>query len=160
MPTSEQIEAAVEQIFALTAEEFRGFTNWKDDRLLCEWYRTKDWDDGIEGTEKRSWQDLGDEGRNHVLRGNVDWSGFTEAQENNVIQRVMEDESPDLWMDGITPDDKPLFKEMREDEAAAKVRDGLSELSAMFEDIANPPNFDRQLEQYAAEAKPREELER
>lgn len=50
MPTREQVEKVREQLIELSLEDFRGFTEWKDGRLLCEWHKAKDWDDGKEGT--------------------------------------------------------------------------------------------------------------
>lgn len=70
------------------------------------------------------WDSLSREQQDTVLREDVNWTGFTEAQENSVIERVLDGQEPEFWMDGIAP------------HAAT------AEIASMFEAIANPPRFD------------------
>ncbi len=47
------------------------------------------------------WDDLVATQRRDALAIVVDWQGFTEGQKDSVIQRVLDGESRDSWMDGI-----------------------------------------------------------
>ena len=47
------------------------------------------------------WEDLSREQQETVLREDVNWTGFTEAQEADVIRRVQGGEEADFWMDGV-----------------------------------------------------------
>lgn len=47
------------------------------------------------------WDDLIETQRRDALAIVVDWHGFTEAQKDGVMQRVVDGEEPEFWMDGI-----------------------------------------------------------
>jgi hypothetical protein len=48
-----------------------------------------------------TWSGLSRGELTNVLETLVDWSGFTEAQRADVIQRVLDGEEMDFWMDGV-----------------------------------------------------------
>ncbi len=78
------------------------------------------------------WEDLVDTQRRDALALVVDWRGFSEGQKDSVIQRVLDGESRDSWMDGIDvtkghDDGKERFRKILEEQKidyqAAGLRD-------------------------------------
>lgn len=78
------------------------------------------------------WNDLLDTQRRDALAIVVDWQGFSESQKDGVIQRVLDGESPDLWMAGIDAAKghdhgrdqfKRILEEQTIDYQAARLRD-------------------------------------
>src|SRR5262245_57841201 len=84
------------------------------------------------GPEKPLWDSMSYPERFVALQ-EIEWAGFSEKQEMEVIARVMMNEPPEQWMIGIdTRDDDPkpstdelkaLAEEIHQDEYAARVRD-------------------------------------
>jgi hypothetical protein len=58
----------------------------------------------VSDASQPEWEDLSREQQQFVLREDVNWSGFTEAQEADVIRRVLDGEEANFWMDGIAAD--------------------------------------------------------
>jgi hypothetical protein len=56
------------------------------------------------------WEDLSRDEQQAVLREDVDWSGFTEADEDNVINRVIDAQEPEFWMDGVEVASDPKYR--------------------------------------------------
>jgi len=72
--------------------------------------------------------DLPNRAKVELLVTYVDWKGFSDAQERSVIQRILNGDSPEFWMDGIRAEgsarsQKALFAEWQADYAAAQARD-------------------------------------
>lgn len=51
------------------------------------------------------WEDLNRAQQQAILAEYVNWSGFTEAQENSVIERVLDGQDAEFWFDGMEPGD-------------------------------------------------------
>jgi hypothetical protein len=72
-------------------------------------------------------------GEKYVALAEIEWAGFTRREEMVVIGRILADQPPELWMEGIdrhdddrlpSPDElRALAEEIRRDEFAARVRD-------------------------------------
>ncbi len=72
------------------------------------------------------WGDLSQTQKQAALSVAIDWEGFSEDQQWDVIKRVLDGEEPDMWMEGLdalrTPQEfKALVAEMRDEELAARV---------------------------------------
>ena len=48
-----------------------------------------------------TWDRLSPDERRATLGARIDWQGFTDEQKRRVIQRVLDSEDPDTWMDGL-----------------------------------------------------------
>jgi hypothetical protein len=104
MPTREQIESVVDEI----------------ERLQSGGSGNKPWT-ALTHSEK------------YAALDEIEWAGFTRRQEIVAVARILADEPPELWMEGINDhDDDPLppqdelralAEEIRQDEHAARVRD-------------------------------------
>jgi hypothetical protein len=99
-----------------------------------------------------SWGSLSQAQRKTVLDMDVNWIGFTEAQEDDIIRSVIDDDAPELWMDGIEPDDywerlDDTFRFEGETPAAifAEVMEDFA-LRRMPEDPSNVKPYDQQLQ--------------
>jgi hypothetical protein len=51
------------------------------------------------------WGELTQVHMRDALANGIDWEGFTEAQEQDVIGRVIDGQAPEFWMDGVEMDD-------------------------------------------------------
>jgi hypothetical protein len=60
------------------------------------------------------WDDLVGEHRRDALATAINWQGFSEAQKDSVIQRVIDGEEPNFWMDGIEVEPTPLERAIAE----------------------------------------------
>jgi hypothetical protein len=103
MPTREQIESVVAEIERLQSG----------------------------GSGNKPWAAL-THGEKYVALAEIEWPGFTRKEELGAIARILADEPPEVWMEGIgSRDDDPLpspgelrslAEEIRQDEHAARVR--------------------------------------
>jgi hypothetical protein len=68
------------------------------------------------------WENLSRDEQKAVLSLDVNWQGFSEAQREDVINRVLSGESEEFWMDGIRPDNgRERFKRLVSQDEAATV---------------------------------------
>lgn len=67
--------------------------------------------------------DLPYRGKIELLITYVHWKGFSLSQESRVSHRVIDGESPDVWMDSIAPsrNEKALFAEIMQDTSLRKM---------------------------------------
>jgi hypothetical protein len=117
VPTTEQKDAATASIESLLSGSFRPEGAWTRPS------------DGVDGVP---WNSLTDEQKFDVLSASVDWQGFDAGQIVDVSRRVVEGESIEFWFDDIPVSDRAertegLFEEWRQDEQAARERDGLGD---------------------------------
>lgn len=126
MPTKEQIESVMERLQEVIASDYFE----KDGDIFRHENGSSATEPMLAVTSEEStpFSALGSGDKIDVLDMYVGWEGFTEAQEDDVIRRVMDGESADFWLDGIEADDP--------------VMDYRAELSSMMADIAVPPRFD------------------
>jgi hypothetical protein len=68
------------------------------------------------------WENLSRDEQKAVLSLDVNWQGFSAAQRDDVINRVLSGESEEFWMDGIRPDNgRERFKRLVSQDEAATV---------------------------------------
>lgn len=58
----------------------------------------------VSGASPPWWDDLDRAEQRAILDEQVDWEGFTEAEKEEVEQRVLDEEDAEFWMDGIAAD--------------------------------------------------------
>lgn len=97
MPSRERMERATAEIKELS-EEF-AFERIDEERVALAPYG-RGADDGF-----FFWGELTQAHMRDALANGVDWEGFTEAQEQDVIRRVIDGQAPEFWMDGVEMDD-------------------------------------------------------
>jgi hypothetical protein len=107
MPTKEQMAAAAEHIRDVIG---RRYIEGDGDACSC-WFQPEGGGpvgmtvfQGVPVGTPEPFSDLPARARIELLDVYVDWEGFNDAQEWSVIQRVLDGESPEFWMDGIVPD--------------------------------------------------------
>ncbi len=93
MPTREQMEAVTREIAILKGG--LNVVRLSGDRV-------------VEASEGQGqflfWDDLDGQQRQGALSAAIDWEGFTESQMEDVINRVLDGEEPDMWMNGVEVD--------------------------------------------------------
>lgn len=104
MPTKEQMETAREQIGDVIS---RRYIEGNGDLCSC-WFQPET--PGAIGRTLVKWtlegipepfMEIPRKGQMELLHEFVHWEGFSDAQELTVIQRVLDGEIRDSWMDGL-----------------------------------------------------------
>ncbi len=104
MPTKEQMGTASTHITDVIS---RNYIKTDDDRV-DRWFQPEGggrvgmgFFEGVPVGTAQPFTDVPYGGKLELLLFNVDWKGFSHSQETDVIHRVIDGKSPDLWMDGI-----------------------------------------------------------
>jgi len=151
MPTKEQIATATEHIKDVIGKRY---IEGDGDMYSC-WFRPEGGGpvgaglfQGVPvGTPER-FADLPSRGKVELLVTYVDWKGFDGLQEDRVIERVLDGNSPDLWMTGIdvtkSPDHgREQFKKILEEQAvdyqAARLRDTGQDYEKLLKESTDRP---------------------
>jgi hypothetical protein len=123
MPTREQIERAVESIKNAASSDYVVLRGTEG--------RPPGW--SLIDPPEKLFSMLETSDKISVLTTSVDWEGFTEAQMEDVIRRVLKGEEPNMWMDDVKPggpshdpsreEFKRIMAEQRVDYEAARLRD-------------------------------------
>lgn len=111
MPSRQQVERVIGEIKELS-EEY-AFERIDEERVALAPYGR--------GTEDGFffWGELTQAQMRDALANGIDWEGFTKAQEQDVIRRVIDGQAPEFWMDGIdmhVPRDKRPAESMSHEE--------------------------------------------
>lgn len=120
MPSREQMKRVTGEIKALS--EQYSFKRIDEDHVSLAPYR-RGADDG-----SFFWGELTQAHMRDALAKGIDWDGFTEAQEQDVIRRVTDGQGSEFWMDGVeadVPRDKRPAESMPREELGSEERDDL-----------------------------------
>ena len=136
MPTKEQIATTTEHIKDVIG---RRYIEGDGDMCSC-WFQPEGGGrvgmtvfQGVPVGTPEPFVDLPDRAKVELLVTYVDWKGFVDWQERSlVIQRVIDGESPALWMDGIDATKgrdhgKEQFKRILTDDSVQKYEQHLNE---------------------------------
>ena len=126
MPTKEQVNAAILHIADVIG---RRYIEGNGDMCSC-WFQPEGGGplgirivQGVPVGTPEPFSDLPVKARIELLDVYVDWEGFDNAQESSVIQRVLDGESPEFWMDDIQiTDEQSLPQENQQTVCAERQR--------------------------------------
>ena len=104
MPTKKQMATASKHIADVIG---RNYIEGNGDMCSC-WFQPEGGGpvgmtlfQGVPVGTPEPFTDVPYRGKLELLLTFVDWKGFSHSQESDVIHRVIDGKSPDIWMDGI-----------------------------------------------------------